>query len=156
MSYNYLAVSKRRTRRRKTRRPITGLLLILMLLMLGWLALWYTLMPTGEENTASVSITVPPNATTAQIAAVLEEKGVVRSARAFSLYARLHGLDGAMKPGVYKLSTAMPLSDVTEMLTKGLPDKVKVTIPEGYTVAQIANLLARQGVTRREDFFTGS
>jgi len=127
-------------------------LIVVMLLVMGWLALWYSQMPVNVEKAEDISVTIPRNASTAQIAAMLEEKGVIRSSRVFCLYARLHGLDGSMKPGVYKLNTAMPLSDVTEVLTKGLPDRVKITIPEGYTIAQIADLLEQQGIVRRDDF----
>ncbi len=150
MSDNYLTIRSQRHRRKQRHLPTK--LIAILLLVVGWLALWYSLMPVNEENTEGVAVMVPRDASTAQIAVMLKEQGLIRSARAFSLYARLHGLDGAMKPGTYTLSLSMPVSEIIEVLTKGPPDRLKITIPEGYTVAQIAGLLERQGVIRREDF----
>jgi len=152
MSYDYLAVSKTRRRRRKPKLLITKLLAVLLVLLLGYLAVRSTLLPVDAQKSAEIAVTIPKNASTAQIGTILEEKGAIRSARSFRLYARLNGLDGALKPGDYKLNTSMPLSGVIQVLNKGPMDRVKVTIPEGYTLAQIADVLGQRGLARQEDF----
>jgi len=152
MSYDYLTVSRTRRRRPKRKRPFTKLLAVLLVLLLGYLAVRSTLLPVDAQKSAEIAVKIPKNASTAQIGTILKEKGAIRSARSFSLYARLNGLDGAMKPGDYKLNTSMSLSSVIHVLNKGPIDRVKITIPEGYTVAQIADLLEQQGLARQEGF----
>ncbi|AGL02078.1 endolytic transglycosylase MltG [Desulfoscipio gibsoniae] len=153
MSYKYLTGKcDRRRHYIFVWRPVNMLVVLALLLLLGGLVLRNSLMPVNVQKAMEISVSVPQNASTVQIAAILEEEGVIRSARAFRLYARVQGLDGAMKPGVYKLSTAMPVSGIIGMLTKGPPDRIKITIPEGYTVVQIADLLQQQGIADRDAF----
>lgn len=127
--------------------------LFLIFTTLGlWLVVRVSLMPVNAANNVEVPVTVPQNASTARIAGLLAEKGVIRSALAFRLYARVNGLDGDLKPGSYQLSSAMSVSEILQKLVKGPPDRVKITVPEGYTVEQIAGLLEEKGVTTREKF----
>ncbi|WP_347487684.1 endolytic transglycosylase MltG [Desulfoscipio sp. XC116] len=156
MSYKYFKYwTGKRDRRRRyvfVCRPGTVLVAVIFLLLVGGLVMRASLMPVNVKNAADITVAVPQNASTSQIAALLAEKGVIRSAGAFRLYARVQGLDGAMKPGTYQLSTAMPVSGIIEVLLKGPPDRIKITIPEGYTVAQIAGLLQKQGIAGRDVF----
>lgn len=105
---------------------------------------------TGE----SVHIEIEPGATTGQISAALTEKGLVRSALAFQIYARRHQLDKEFKAGPYELSPSMSLSEIAAKIASGEVDRQTnwFTIPEGYTVAQIAQRLAAAGLADRDRF----
>lgn len=153
MRYKYLTGKRNELKRYVfVPRPGTILVAVVLLLLVVGLAMRAALMPVNEKNAAQIPVVVPQNASTAHIAAILEEQGVIRNARAFCLYARVQGSDGAMKPGAYNLSTAMPVAGIIEVLVKGPPDRIKVTVPEGYTVAQIADLLEEQGIAEGKDF----
>jgi UPF0755 protein len=52
------------------------------------------------------------------------------------------GLDGSLKPGTYKLVTGMSIDAVLDLLARGPSTGTPLTIPEGWTVAQIAARLA--------------
>jgi UPF0755 protein len=110
------------------------------------------LMPVNVAHVNEVSLVVPRNASTAQIASLLKEKGIIKNAPVFRLYARMRGVDGKLKPGRYTFNTAMSISGIIDELVKGPPDRVKLTVPEGYTVQQIADLLEKKGIAKREDF----
>lgn len=100
----------------------------------------------------ALEVEIPKGASTTQIAELLAERGVVRNANMFRWDVRQAGADGALRAGIYELSTGMPSDIVIEKLKKG-PDivYVTVTIPEGFTVQQIAARLEKQAGIRADD-----
>jgi UPF0755 protein len=78
---------------------------------------------------------------------------VVENAQMFRLRARLDGVDGAFKPGTYDLATRMPYDDLVKKLLAGPPVAyVDVTIPEGFTVDQIAVRLEEKAGIPADEF----
>lgn len=107
---------------------------------------------TDIEPGTPVQVEVPAGAGTADIAGVLAEKGVVSNPNMFRLQSRQAGADGKLRAGVYELSTGMPYDLVITKLMAGPPIKyVTVTIPEGFTLDQIAARLEKQvGIPSKE------
>lgn len=101
-----------------------------------------------------VLIDIEPGATTGQISAALSNKGLIRSALVFQIYARRHRLDKEFKAGPYELSPAMSLAEIAAKLASGEVDRQTnwFTIPEGYTVAQIAARLDEAGLAEGDRF----
>ena len=88
------------------------------------------------------------------IGRLLETKGVIRSGIAFVLQTRLDGAGNELKAGRYTLSGDMPLQQVIDALKRGPvqdDEGVHVTIPEGYTLKQIADLMEQRGITNGEE-----
>ena len=102
---------------------------------------WATGTPGGPAR--AVPIEVPSGATIAEISELLEEKGVVRSAFAFRLVARLRGAP-SIQAGRYELQTNMRPEAALEILDGGpIPEEtVTLTIPEGLRVDQVAERVA--------------
>ena len=88
--------------------------------------------------------------------AALEKHGVIRSALAFDLYCRWHGDTGKFRPGRYSLSPTMSFALIVKQLKLGpghAPDDiVHLSVPEGFTVRQIAARLEKDGVTDGAEF----
>jgi UPF0755 protein len=85
-----------------------------------------------------ISVELVSGQSTAEIAQVLEDHGVITSARVFTAYAWVRG-SGDIQAGTYDLHTNMAMSDVMAALSAGpelepLPEGHAVTIPEGLTV----------------------
>ena len=131
---------------------LIALIVLVLLLVLVWQVLRHLMSPVDVVNSADIFITIPPNSSTGQIAEILEESSVIRNATVFAWYARLQKLDSSMKPGVYLLNNGMSLSQVAKALSEGKTEKIIVTIPEGYTIAQITDLLVQRSDVQREDF----
>ena len=127
-----------------------GLLLLVM-------ALWYVVLlrPMGD-GTRVYGLTVPKGAGFAQITVELERQKIVRSAWSLRLIGRLHGLDQRMQPGDYRLSDAMRPVEILEKMASGITDARKFTVPEGYSIFQVAELLEKQGLFGREEFLLAS
>jgi len=72
----------------------------------------------------------------------LHHAGVIRSSRFFQLYAKLRGTDRGIKAGTYVIQRGASWGAVLSMLRNGRGIVNVVTIPEGFTLAQIEPLLA--------------
>jgi UPF0755 protein len=113
----------------------------------GWIAL-RTAPPLPPEGT---TVVIPEGSGVAEIARRLEAAGVVRSALLFRLAARFAGRDRAIQPGIYRFTGASDVQGVLARLAAGVPP-VEITIPEGLTVREIAELLAARGLGSAESF----
>ncbi len=86
-----------------------------------------------------------------ELAARLKDEGVISSAARFKLYSRLTRSDKHLKAGEYRLSAAMTPVQILDMLVQGKSILYRLTIPEGYTIQQIAEEVARQNLGTAED-----
>lgn len=83
----------------------------------------------------------------------LYQMGLITDPLKLNLFARIKGYDRKIKAGEYLLSPAMSPSRMLQILTLGKVKLHRITIPEGYTVSQIADLAAAAGLTTRKKFF---
>lgn len=86
------------------------------------------------------------------VAAVLARKGFIRSAFVFRLLARAEGLGSSLRAGTYRIGPEMGARQILDELASGKQALSRVTVPEGYTLSQIAGLLDRQGVVAKDSF----
>lgn len=99
-----------------------------------------------------VQLEIPQGSDTRAIADILAGAGVIDNAAMFRLRARLEEIDGELKPGIYDLTTGMDHRAVVDTLLAGPSIAyVSVTIPEGFTIEQIAERLeAEVGISAAE------
>ena len=122
---------------------VLGAVFLAGVIALALVAIWYqrNVNPPGKPG-AAVSITVAPGMSTDAIGELLEREGVIRSASVFRYYVKLNGL-GTVEAGDYTLHRNEDMGTVVKVLEggaaidKGLP----LTIPEGLTLAQVADLV---------------
>ncbi len=84
-------------------------------------------------------VTVAEGATFAEIADSLHARGVVRSAFRLRVYARLRGVDRAVKPGTYDLPSGASWAEILDVLVSGRSVGYVLTIPEGARIAEIGD-----------------
>jgi UPF0755 protein len=92
-----------------------------------------------------VTVVVPQGATLSQIADILARNHVVPRAGAFESRAAKDGYGRRLQPGTYRLHQYDAYSAIIRQLSAGVPS-IRVTIPEGFTAAEIG-LLAAHKVT---------
>lgn len=98
-------------------------------------------------------IDVPMGSSIKKIGEILEDNKIIKSANAFYFYAKGKGaLD--LRAGTYQLSPSMSLDNIISVLEEGkvYVENVKFTVPEGFTVEKIADLLQAKGLVDREEF----
>ena len=126
----------------------------LILAALAGGAFWYgeQMKPVAPTDAKQQTIKVKSGMTTGAIADALLEKGLIRNRTAFLLAARQAGLDKSLQAGEYAFSRSMNVGQIIEIMAKGITVYSEFTIPEGFTVEQIAGLLEEKGLARKERF----
>jgi UPF0755 protein len=110
-----------------------------------WIGVRETTPPSGAQ---SVRVHIAKGTNVGDIAALLEQYGVVRRAVVFSLYVRYTGQAPLLQAGTYVLRQGMTIAEVADVLQTGKTierSMVRITIPEGYTVMQTIDVLASKG-----------
>ena len=116
----------------------------------GWLAYEWQTSYQGYSGEAAV-VEVPHGAATRAIADRLEQAGVVRSALAFEIWSRWHRAQ-SLEAGEYRFDRAMPMTEVFNTLAEGRVWTVTLTIPEGWTMFDIAGAVAKAGLVSQANF----
>jgi UPF0755 protein len=124
------------------RRPrwITFILgfLVIALVVGGVAVIWAQRQINPGKAGAPVSVTIPPNSSSATIASILGRAGVIHQPTLFRFYTKAKGA-GPLLPGQYSLPRNSTYDSVISVLEHGPPVVFqKFTIPEGFTLAQIA------------------
>ncbi len=128
---------------------------VVLALLVAFFVIVYILDSSGlNKSGALVDLEVPTGASTAQIADLLKENGLIDHPFCFRIYSKLSKADGKYQQGMFSLSADMGYSNIVEALQTTIPRKtVTVTIPEGYTVDKIAALLEEKEVCKKEEFY---
>jgi UPF0755 protein len=129
-------------------RRLIQLFLIAVIGLCGWMA-WLIYGPaTPPPNT---SLLLHTGYSTRRIATELKKAGVIRSESAFLLWHILHPRP-TLKAGEYRFERKATLPQVYERIARGDIYFHVVTIPEGYTMFDIAQAMEEAGLGRASDF----
>jgi uncharacterized YceG family protein len=133
------------------RRRIAALVLALAGILLVWflVALFQPFAGDGEGS-GSVTVEIPEGAGASEIAKVLDDAGVVSSARLFEWRLQLAGKAGEIQADSYVLAEGMSYGAAMDALTSAPTGEVTVSIGEGYDRQQIADLVLPEGVSSDE------
>ncbi|CAM3365478.1 endolytic transglycosylase MltG [Marinicrinis lubricantis] len=134
-------------------------ILILMLLVIGTvggiaLFAWNALTP-PDASSEVVQFTVEPGMSSAQIADLLEDKGLIRNSNVFKMYLKYKGEGSGFQAGTYAMNPGTELDTIISRLNTGdvvTEELLKFTIPEGFTVQQIAESIEEQGYGSADQF----
>ncbi|HAR54810.1 TPA: endolytic transglycosylase MltG [Patescibacteria group bacterium] len=85
------------------------------------------------------------------IARRLEEGQLIRSAWGFKAYLKISG-KVVVQPGTYEISTKDSLIKIANLIASGDTTNVTLTIPEGYTLAQIAEQVGQKNIADAAEF----
>jgi UPF0755 protein len=107
--------------------------------------------PANKEGVNQVFV-VREGSSLKEVAGELEKGGLITNKTLFVLWARVKGYGKGVRAGEYSLSPAMAPIRLLEILRKGLVILHAVTIPEGFTRDQIADLLEAKGLADKKRF----
>lgn len=108
----------------------------------------------------NVTITLPENATTGDVAEILKDAGVIEHPWVFTLFANFRISKRSYLTGEYLSGEVVvnPLMNYDTLINtvsayvRSQRGTVRITIPEGSTVEETLELLVKNGVGRKEDF----
>jgi UPF0755 protein len=87
-----------------------------------------------------------------KVSEVLEQEGIIRNRHFFVFITTLLGKKAKIKAGEYEFHTPMVPLNVLSALSKGQVKHHLVTIPEGFTLSQIAQLLENANLVEKKGF----
>lgn len=106
--------------------------------------------PQGQN----VTVEIPIGSSASQIATILEKNNLINQPFTFRIYAKCTGQDNKMVSGTYVLHVGMSYSEMIYAMQD--PSKniglVRLTVPEGYTLDDIAKRLETYKVCSSQDF----
>ena len=129
-------------------RKLITLFLFAALAAGGWVA-WLVYIPVTPP--ANASLLLRPGYSTRRIAAELKKAGVIRNERVFWLWHALHPKP-TLKAGEYLFERKATLPQVYERIARGDIYFHVVTIPEGFTMFDIAKAIEDAKLGSAEDF----
>jgi len=136
-----------------------GLILIsalLIFVLLSFVALYFgyfLISPAGFDKKEEIFI-VEKGSGLRTVAAELERRRLIKGKNLFMLWVFLKGSTGDIKAGEYSLNQSMPPVRIFHILTSGAVRTYPLTIPEGLTAEQIADILAKKNLVNKMEFIS--
>ena len=144
------------------------LFILFFIFGLGFFLLYTVSRPPVDSNNPKneilqVRIEVPYGMSIYQISSVLKENNLIRNENFFYYCARFpqirkflfpknSDLNFSLKSGVYYVTNDMKIPEILELLSSGQQEYIKISIPEGFTISKIAELLEENRVCSKNDF----
>lgn len=137
--------------KKKKKSRLKGFLVTVLVLLIlfgagGFFGLRYAesaLQPVDPNSKQYMTVQIPDGSNVQEIGSALEKSGVIKNGLVFTLYVKYRNYN-ELKSGYYNLQKSMSVEDIIKELQKGgTPEPQEVTlanltIPEGYTLEQIA------------------
>lgn len=104
-------------------------------LVFGWAK------PAVSTMDDQVVITIQPGMSTNDIGELLFQQNIIKSVILFRVVAKVENMENSLQAGEYAFTKDMSTKQVVSMISRGETAYRQITIPEGYTVDQIASLV---------------
>ncbi len=133
------------------------LLLVALLLMLALPAYLYEAIftPVADKPQKKI-IEIKPGMGTNQIASMLENSGIIKSAKGFAVIARARGISKELKAGEYELDLSRTPAEILKDILKGKVKLRQVTVAEGLTIKETAANIMKAGFGDSESIISAA
>ncbi|MDF2814184.1 MAG: aminodeoxychorismate lyase [Paenibacillus sp.] len=108
-----------------------------------------------EAQDKEVALMIEPGSGSSEIADLLEQNGLIRDALVFKVYLKYKGEGSRFQAGQYVFRPGETPDGIIARLNQGdtvKTEMLRFTIPEGFTILQIADKLSAQGAVNRDLF----
>ncbi|HWO41971.1 MAG TPA: endolytic transglycosylase MltG [Candidatus Eisenbacteria bacterium] len=131
----------------------TLLVLATLALLGGGFVAWHIFFPAGRMP-QTVEIKIEPGESFSTVVRKLREHRIIDNEAIFYLWARLSGAEKKIQWGLYRFELPLSPYRVLKQMVSGKRVFHRVTIPEGLTVKEIAELLAGLAIVDKQRFLT--
>jgi len=131
------------------------ILAVILALLAGFLFYYRTVNSPEVTFSATgqpVLITVKQGMNVQQIGDNLHQHGIISNVTVFRVAAKLKGLENSLQAGDYAIVPGTGMSRVLQMMSQGETAYQQLTVPEGYTIDQIADLLEKKRLGAASQF----
>ena len=137
---------------------ISAFLILLVMLLAGAFFVHYSTKKVVNNplasSSAKVDFEIKSGQTLTDVIEGLSSRGLIKDKKKVLDYIEKNGMDTKVVPGRYSISNSVSLYNLVHYMNIGILDDVpiKVTIPEGYNVEEIAAALEAKGIISKSDF----
>jgi len=136
-------------------RRARNIVILVVLLFIAGVCLWVgaELRPPPRPP-GKMLFRIPSDASAAQVALRLQERGLIRNHRLFLIAARVRGVDRKFRAGWYLIPGGLSALRLMDGLASGRlkAPAISVTLPEGLTNKEQARLFESAGLCSQEEF----
>lgn len=149
-----------RSQEASTVRKIVLIILVALFLILaigaisGYLYVKSALEPVDADSEEEITVEIPIGSSSSTIGAILEENGIIKDGKIFRFYVKFKN-ESDFQAGEYTFTPSMTFDEIIESLKNGrvILDAVHtITIPEGLTIDQIADIYSKRFDFTKEEF----
>jgi len=132
---------------------VAAIIMIIFILTLGSISYLEELTsPINAKRISKYEVVIKTGASSGQIANLLADKGLIRHPFLFKALVRFRGVESDLKTGYYNLSTGMSIDQMIDKIVNGRVITQEFTIPEGFTVEEVAQKVTKQFAFSKEEF----
>ncbi|MBR5535700.1 MAG: endolytic transglycosylase MltG [Clostridia bacterium] len=141
-------------RKRKNKIPIIFIALCLAIVIILGIPYIKELVATTSHEGETVTVEIPMGASTENIGQILKENKLIKSVTIFKVRAKLSDNGSKMNYGTFNLNDGMCIPDIINTLagTYAYRPTVMFTVPEGFSVQQIAARAESLGLCSKGEF----
>lgn len=137
---------------------VVALIVTVTILGFSFYRYWKSaLKPYNPKDSKLVQVEIKIGTSNKGIGAILEENKIIKSGLVFNYFVKTNNLTD-FKGGFYQMAPDMELEQIGRLLQQGGTDQpleladARITIPEGFSIEQIANLFAEKTKVSKEEF----
>ena len=127
---------------------------VVFCLLLGMAFFWHSHLnaPKAGSDGKTVLFRVESGMSAANIADQLKKDQLIDNVAAFRTEAKISGLEKSLQAGAYRLTRGMSVRQIIDVFAAGKVEQIAFTVPEGYTVTQIAELIEQMKLGKKARF----
>ena len=131
---------------------VAGIFLALLMIGSGTLA-WLWIQPYRGYPESEKLVVIARGTSSLEVARMLEREGLVRHWSLFLTYLKTVKRNARLQAGEYRFDGPQPVTRIADKLIRGLIYYHEVTIPEGYSLFEIAELLEQKKLCSPGEFW---
>ncbi|WP_235817550.1 MULTISPECIES: endolytic transglycosylase MltG [Gracilibacillus] len=156
----YKEIAENRAKEITVARKIIAIVLIALVILMiigGYSAYKFiqtATTPVDPSSDETVELTIPLGASSSDIANQLEEEGLIANSLVYRFYVKFNNISD-FQAGDYTLSPSMTLKEISDELETGTLQQeaaMRVTIPEGRNIEEIATIFEEEAGIERNEF----
>ena len=129
------------------RRKIIISVFFILILTIVFLAVFQK---TKENKT--IEVFIPKGSSPYKISKILKDSEIISSQKVFLALIKIYGYSSKLKAGLYDFNTTDSLVSIINKIKNGESKNIKITIPEGFNIKQIAQILSDNNICNKDKF----
>ena len=126
--------------------------IIILIIFIILVSIFALIIPYIAKENKVVEVLIPKGSSPHKISKILKDSEVISSQKLFIALIKFYGYSTKLQAGLYDFNTKDSLSVIIEKIKNGESKNIKVTIPEGFNIKQIAKVLSENNICDGKNF----